>query len=209
MMEAEQDVAAMPVTKKAPGPAKRKSAGARYRGEEGRMGTGVARLASTTASAGLLDPRQAMAQPVSLRTTFAATAFFDPEIRTGDDGRATVSIPMPENLTSFRIMAVAVDPAAPDRFGHGDTTVRVRKPLMVRPSLPRFLNFGDAFEASVMVDNQTGDDQAVLVGTRGLNVEVADDDQVMFEDPGRRVARGPVRHEGPGRRHDAAAVRGA
>ena len=58
-----------------------------------------------------------MSQPVSLRTEFASTAFFDPEVRTDENGVATYRIPMPENLTSFRIMAVAVDPEAPDRFG--------------------------------------------------------------------------------------------
>jgi alpha-2-macroglobulin len=117
-----------------------------------------------------LDAAQAMAQPVSLRTLFATTAHFDADVRTDEQGRVRLSIPMPENLTTFRVMAVAVDPDQADRFGHGETTVRVRKPIMVRPSLPRFASYGDRFEGSVMVDNQTGQAQAVLVGTRGLNV---------------------------------------
>ncbi len=131
----------------------------------------------------LLDPTAAMAQPVSLREVFATTAFWEAEVMTDAQGKATVEIPMPENLTSFRIMAVAVDPAQADRFGHGDTTVRVRKPLMLRPSLPRFANFGDTFEASVMVDNQTGEDQAVLVGTRGTNVTLPAETQKMLDIP--------------------------
>lgn len=130
-----------------------------------------------------LDPTLAMAQPVSLREVFATTAYFEAEVLTDASGRATVTVPMPENLTTFRVMAVAVDPAKADRFGKGDTTVRVRKPLMLRPSLPRFANFGDRFEASVMVDNQTGDDQAVLVGTRGLNVSLPGEAQKMVEIP--------------------------
>lgn len=116
------------------------------------------------------DTNVAMAQSVSLRTMFATTAFFDAEILTDESGTARVDIPMPENLTTFRIMAVAVDPKAADRFGSGDSSVRVRKAVMIRPSLPRFANFGDAFEGSVMVDNQSGEAQKVLVGTRGLNV---------------------------------------
>lgn len=131
----------------------------------------------------LLDPSQAMAQEVKLRSVFATTAFFDAEVLTDENGTATIEIPMPENLTTFRIMAVAVDPDAPDRFGSGDASVRVRKPLMVRPSLPRFLNYGDEFEGSVMVDNQTGAEQQVLVGTRGLNVELPGEVQKLVRIP--------------------------
>ncbi len=141
------------------------------------------RKAATGVDFSGLDAQQAMAQPVSLREVFATTAYFNAEVLTDAEGNATVEIPMPENLTTFRVMAVAVDPAAADRFGHADTTVRVRKPLMLRPSLPRFANLGDRFEASVMVDNQTGGDQAIMVGTRGTNVSFPAETQKMVEIP--------------------------
>ncbi|HEY0136719.1 MAG TPA: alpha-2-macroglobulin family protein, partial [Nannocystis sp.] len=117
-----------------------------------------------------LDASVAMSQPISLRTLFATTAYFNPEVVVGPTGLATIEIPMPENLTSFRVMAVAVDPDRPDHFGSAETQVKVRKPIMLRPSLPRFANFGDSFQASVMVDNQTDKPQAIIVGTRGTNV---------------------------------------
>lgn len=143
----------------------------------------VAGRARGPVTAAALDPSQAMAQPISLREVFATTAYWQAEVLTDASGKATLEIPMPENLTTFRVMAVAVDPAQGDRFGKGDTTVRVRKPLMLRPSLPRFANFGDVFEASVMVDNQTGVDQNVLVGTRGLNVAMPGEVQKLLEIP--------------------------
>jgi hypothetical protein len=130
-----------------------------------------------------LDANQAMAQTVSLRTLFASTAYFNPKVETDFLGRATVEIPMPENLTSFRVMAIAVDPKQMDRFGNAETTVRVRKPIMLRPSLPRFANLGDRFEASVMVDNQTDAPQQVLVGTRGLNVKLTGETEKGVEIP--------------------------
>lgn len=120
--------------------------------------------------AAALDPNMAMNQPISLRTLFATTAYFNPEVVVGPTGTATIEIPMPENLTTFRVMAVAVDPDRPDHFGSAETQVKVRKPIMLRPSLPRFANFGDAFQASVMVDNQTDQPQAIVVGARGTNV---------------------------------------
>ena len=152
----------------APSPAKRKAR---------------SRVAPGRAEADAFDPTAAMAQGVSLRTVFATTAFFDAEIQTDENGEARIDIPMPENLTTFRIMAVAVDPAAADRFGSGESTVRVRKPVMIRPSLPRFANFGDKFEGSVMVDNQTGDPQKVLVGARGLNVVFGGATETFVEIP--------------------------
>lgn len=145
---------------------------------KGKAGGKDRQLARSSAG---FDTAAAMAQTVSLRTLFATTAFFDPNVRTDASGKATIEIEMPENLTSFRVMAVALDPDTPDRFGSADTTVRVRKPIMIRPSLPRFANFGDRFEASVMVDNQTGSDQKVLVGTRGLNVELTGEDQKFVD----------------------------
>lgn len=129
------------------------------------------------------DVGAAMAQQVSLRTVFATTAFFDAEILTDENGEARIDIPMPENLTTFRIMAVAIDPAAADRFGSGESSVKVRKPVMIRPSLPRFANFGDEFQGSVMVDNQTGEGQRVLVGTRGLNVKLSGETETFVDIP--------------------------
>ncbi len=124
-----------------------------------------------------------MAQQVSLRTLFASTAYFAGDLQTDAEGKLSVTIDMPENLTTFRVMAVAIDREEVDRFGSGDAQVRVRKPIMLRPSLPRFANYGDAFEASVMVDNQTGADQKVLVGTRGINVTVGSEDQKFVDIP--------------------------
>lgn len=153
-----------------PSPKRRKLSAARDKKEGG--GDGYA-----------FDAGEAMAQTVSLRTLFASTAYFDGTLQTGADGKLRVEIDMPENLTTFRVMAVAIDQDEADRFGSADAQVRVRKPVMLRPSLPRFANYGDAFEASVMVDNQTGDDQKILVGTRGLNVTIGADDQKFIDIP--------------------------
>ena len=78
-------------------------------------------------------------------------------------GRAELSVTLPENLTTFRITAVAVDQTVKDRFGTGDGRVTVRRPLMLMPALPRFANFGDQFEAAVKVTNETGKDGTVTV----------------------------------------------
>ena len=71
---------------------------------------------------------------------------------------------LPDSLTRYRVMAVAVEGAR--RFGSGEATLVARLPLMVRPSAPRFLNFGDRFELPVVVQNQTDAEMTVDVAVR-------------------------------------------
>ncbi|HVO31943.1 MAG TPA: alpha-2-macroglobulin family protein, partial [bacterium] len=113
------------------------------------------------------------APPITARTNFASTAFWAANVTTGADGHAKVTVKLPDNLTTFRVMVVAQDTV--DRFGHGDTQVTVRKRLLVRPSLPRFLQYGDTFEASMVVHNQTGKDGQVEVIARGANIGFDED----------------------------------
>ena len=91
--------------------------------------------------------------PINLRRNFAALAVFAPSVLTDARGRASVAVKLPDNLTRYRVMAVAV--AGERQFGTGEATITARLPLMVRPSAPRFLNFGDRFELLGVVQNQT------------------------------------------------------
>lgn len=84
-----------------------------------------------------------------IRRDFRQTAYFNPRIITDDKGEAKVSFKLPESLSTFRLMAVAVGTA--DRYGFTEERVTTSKPLMARPALPRFLRAGDSFDASVIV----------------------------------------------------------
>ena len=76
-----------------------------------------------------------------LRSRFQTTAFFLGSIVTGADGTALARARLPDNLTTFRLMAVAV--TAGDRYGKGQSSLLVTRPLVARPALPRFLRGGD------------------------------------------------------------------
>jgi uncharacterized protein YfaS (alpha-2-macroglobulin family) len=75
-------------------------------------------------------------------------------LTTDAQGKAHFTLPLPDNLTRFRLMAIAADGV--DRFGGGESAVVVQRPLQLRAALPRFLNTSDAVTAAVLVDNQTG-----------------------------------------------------
>ena len=105
---------------------------------------------------------------IAVRTDFRALALFAPAVKTGADGTAQVAVKLPDNLTRYRIMAVAV--AGENLFGEGDSALTARLPLMVKPSAPRFLNFGDKFELPVVVQNQTDGPLEVKLAVRGANL---------------------------------------
>lgn len=125
--------------------------------------------------------------PIDVRSDFDALAVFTPDEMTGADGTVTVDVDLPDNLTRYRVMAVAVDGV--DRFGSGESTITARLPISLRPSAPRFLNFGDSFELPVVVQNQTDADLEVDVAIETANLTLDDglDAAREFDIDGRRV----------------------
>ncbi len=108
--------------------------------------------------------------PMQVRSDFSALALFSPKVKTDGQGHATVPIKLPDNLTRYRVMAVAA--TKEKQFGANESTITAKLPLMVRPSAPRFLNFGDKFELPVVVQNQTDAPIEVGVVARATNAIV-------------------------------------
>ena len=100
-------------------------------------------------------------ESTNYRSAFATTAAFMPTVQVGASGATSVEFKLPDNLTAFRLMAVAV--SGGNRFGSAESRVTVQKPLMLRPALPRFLSAGDRFDVRVVVQT---------VGGRAGKVEV-------------------------------------
>src|SRR3989449_2763670 len=107
-----------------------------------------------------------------LRSRFAATAFFLGEVETDSSGAAVAVAKLPDNLTTFRVMAVAV--TAGDRYGKGEAKLLVTRPLLARPALPRFDREGDQFTAGVAVNSRLGGTPTVTVEARAQGVVLAE-----------------------------------
>ncbi len=108
---------------------------------------------------------------ISLRKNFNALVLFSPTVKTDSNGKAVIDIKLPDNLTRYRITAVAVDKGK--RFGKAESNITAKQPLMVRPSAPRFMNFGDKVELPVVVQNQTDQDMTVDVAIRATNADLS------------------------------------
>jgi uncharacterized protein YfaS (alpha-2-macroglobulin family) len=136
--------------------------------------------------------------PIDLRKDLRALAVFTPGVETDAQGRATVRYTLPDSVTRYRIVAVAADKER--SFGSGEATLTARLPLIVRPSLPRFLNFGDACELPVVVQNQTGEPLTVQVALRASNLALTGAQGLTFTLPSRdrREIRFPARAEEAG-----------
>jgi uncharacterized protein YfaS (alpha-2-macroglobulin family) len=94
-----------------------------------------------------------------IRSKFLTTITWQ-SLRTGPDGRVEATFELPDNLTEFRVMAVAEQA---DAFGADDEAVRVSRPLVLRSTLPRLLREGDESFAGVVVHNHTNAERSVTV----------------------------------------------
>jgi uncharacterized protein YfaS (alpha-2-macroglobulin family) len=115
---------------------------------------------------------------IGLRQNFNALAVFAASLPSDASGHAQVKVKLPDNLTRYRVMAVSV--AGGKLAGSGESAITARKQLMARPSAPRFLNYGDAAELPVVLQNQTNQAMNVSVAVRASNAD-------LTEGAGRRV----------------------
>ncbi|MFO7564338.1 MAG: MG2 domain-containing protein [Enhygromyxa sp.] len=94
------------------------------------------------------------------RSKFESAPIFIADAELDEHGVARVSGELPDNLTTFRITAVASAPLASGgveaRFGSSDARVRVTRPVVVRAAMPRIMRPGDLAEVGVIVDNLRG-----------------------------------------------------
>jgi alpha-2-macroglobulin len=135
------------------------------------------------------------------RGDFRQTVFYAPHLVTDANGRVRRRVKLPDGLTTYRFMAVAV--AADDRFGSGRAKVVTNKSLMARPTMPRVIRAGDTFEASVIVSTHdlAATDVTVDVTATGLtaagpgrkSVRLEPERPVEVRVPFRAEKAGPVR----------------
>jgi uncharacterized protein YfaS (alpha-2-macroglobulin family) len=102
-----------------------------------------------------------------VRTQFRPIAFFDGSVKTDANGNATVAFQLPDDLTTWRVLALARTKDA--RFGITDATFVATKPLVTTAILPQFARPGDLLEGGVSVTNVS----AVKPGTDPGDIDIA------------------------------------
>lgn len=118
--------------------------------------TAVAMMPAPAAGAReALSDSSAAAVPagVQIREEFADTAYWNASIVTDRDGKATVTVKLPDNLTTWVMRGVGV--TADTRVGEGMSDLVSTKPLLIRPVTPRFFVVGDRAQLAAVVNNNT------------------------------------------------------
>ena len=107
---------------------------------------------------------------VEVRTDFRSTALWKPDVVTDAGGRATVTVPFPEALTTWRATARAATSGS--QFGFATATMRTNLPLIVRLQAPRFFVAGDKATISAVLNNNTDEPMTVTpsIEVKGLTL---------------------------------------
>jgi uncharacterized protein YfaS (alpha-2-macroglobulin family) len=91
---------------------------------------------------------------VVVRKKFKESAYYSAFIQTDEKGVARVTFKLPDNLTTFKAMAVAG--ASENKFGSGSNDILVKKNIILSPAVPNFSRPGDQYSAGVTVTNNSG-----------------------------------------------------
>ena len=108
----------------------------------------------------------------AVRRRFPDTAYWNPAIVTDASGRATVTVELPDNLTTWQMGAKGV--TADTLVGEARVEIVSTLPLLVRPVAPRFFVIGDQAILSAVIHNNA--DRAIAV-----EVSLAAED-LVFDD---------------------------
>lgn len=86
-------------------------------------------------------------------------ALWQPMLTTDSTGHVSLTFDVPDQNTTWRLQALALTPWG--SYAQLDTTLLAQRPLMVQPSLPRFVRQGDSLSVAGLVLNATPQPQQV------------------------------------------------
>jgi uncharacterized protein YfaS (alpha-2-macroglobulin family) len=88
-----------------------------------------------------------------VRQDFRDTAYWEAKLITDESGRASVEIPLPDNVTTWRLHSKAA--TNDTQVGQASADILARLPLIIRPITPRFFTAGDQVALGANVNNNT------------------------------------------------------
>lgn len=99
------------------------------------------------------------------RGNFKDTAYWNPTILTNDQGTAELSFTLPDNLTTWHLLAIGQTQNS--LFGAAEDTVIETKRVIVRPVRPRFSVVGDRVNLGAIVHNFLDESATFTVSLSG------------------------------------------
>jgi hypothetical protein len=119
---------------------------------------------------------------VDIREEFPDTAYWEGHVVTDENGEASVTITLPDNLTTWQLDARAV--TKDTEVGQATHDLVSVKPLFVRPYTPRFFVTGDQSRVAALVHNTTKEALSVNVSLEANGIDlISPVDQVVEVGP--------------------------
>lgn len=113
----------------------------------------------------------------TVRREFPDTAYWNPVVLTDKDGKAEVTVTLPDNLTTWNMSAQAV--TANTEVGSGEVEVKSTLPLHVQSVLPRFFVAGDQAQVGTVVFNETDQAFAASIALQATGATFESEVQTM------------------------------
>jgi len=127
---------------------------------------------------------------------FKPVALWKSNVSLDSNGTAAVELHIPEFSGELRLMAVAHNAT---QTGSGESRVKVKRDLVVQPSLPRFMAIGDRSEASVNLFNESPSPMTISVNVLCGGPLIAENaDQQIELAPGKNSSLSFPLTAGPG-----------
>ena len=114
---------------------------------------------------------------VQLRENMQETAFFYPAMVADKEGNVILKFTLPESLTTWRFMGLAVTPEMNYGTLGGETVAQ--KDVMIQPNMPRFVRMGDKAQLSARIFNISEQAQQ---GTARIELLDPETEKVVFTD---------------------------
>lgn len=101
-----------------------------------------------------------------LRTNFSPVAVWKGALKTDAEGRFSAEVTLPDTLTTYEVIAVAVDRSG-KRFGTNKGEFTVALPVMLTPGTPLFMSLGDELRLPLSIVNNTDEPGTWIVTLEG------------------------------------------
>jgi uncharacterized protein YfaS (alpha-2-macroglobulin family) len=126
---------------------------------------------------------------VEIRQEFADTAFWEPALLTDEAGQASVTLTLPDNLTTWVMRGVGL--TGDTLLGSETSDLVATKPLLIRPVTPRFFVVDDRAQLAANVTNNTDEDLSVEVAlsAEGVGISLGTPPQQPVDIPARSEAK--------------------
>ncbi len=116
-----------------------------------------------------------------IREEFIDTPYWNAQLVTNENGQATFSVTLPDNLTTWRLNARGITDGRDGRtlVGEKDLDIIATQPLLVRPIAPRFFVVGDQVKLGAVVNNNTRESINAVIDLVAEGVTLTDADSAQ------------------------------